>query len=262
MRALVRLLKSAVVAVSQELFAFFSRDVTEKLPQGAVLAIAPHPDDETLGCGAAIARLCAEGRRVRIVVVTDNSVTTGSPIGLPDHLAAIRRGEVKRAAAQMGVSEDNVVLLMHPDGDASSRIEKIADDLGKIIADFKPALILSPYGIDRTADHRAVAAALDIALKDAGFNGVVYEYPVWFWPFGALRHMMALSPLAAHRKIRAGEYLAKKRAAFAEHRSRVENLTGNEKLWMPLDREFITRFMKPYELFFEKKVKISSGEKE
>lgn len=38
---------------------------------GPVVIVAPHPDDETLGCGGLIARRAAEGRRIVVVVITD-----------------------------------------------------------------------------------------------------------------------------------------------------------------------------------------------
>ena len=34
------------------------------------LVIAPHPDDEILGCGGTIARLCAAGVEVHVAIVT------------------------------------------------------------------------------------------------------------------------------------------------------------------------------------------------
>ena len=37
---------------------------------GRVAVIAPHPDDEVLGCGGTIARLAAAGRQVDVVTVT------------------------------------------------------------------------------------------------------------------------------------------------------------------------------------------------
>ena len=36
-----------------------------------ILVLAAHPDDETLGCGATIARLSSEGNRVHLMTFTD-----------------------------------------------------------------------------------------------------------------------------------------------------------------------------------------------
>ena len=55
------------------------------------LVLAPHPDDETLGVGALIARKRAAGTRVRVLVVTDGRGSHVSSVLDPDALAAVRR---------------------------------------------------------------------------------------------------------------------------------------------------------------------------
>ena len=43
----------------------------DALAAGGVLVLAPHPDDETLGCGAALAAAVTAGYAVRVVAATD-----------------------------------------------------------------------------------------------------------------------------------------------------------------------------------------------
>ena len=45
------------------------------LPTGNVLVIAPHPDDESLGCGGLLSMLAAAGRSLHIVFVTDGGAS-------------------------------------------------------------------------------------------------------------------------------------------------------------------------------------------
>ena len=45
------------------------------LPKGGkALVLAPHHDDETLGCGGTLARLCQSGWHVKLVIVTDGAL--------------------------------------------------------------------------------------------------------------------------------------------------------------------------------------------
>ena len=47
-------------------------------PMGDTLVIAPHPDDEVLGCGGTIARLARRGEKVTVAIVTKGTPLRGS----------------------------------------------------------------------------------------------------------------------------------------------------------------------------------------
>jgi len=65
---------------------------------GTCLVLAPHPDDESLGCGGLIAACCAAGRPPVVAVLTDGSGShPGSRAFPPTRLAAIRKAEVTAA---------------------------------------------------------------------------------------------------------------------------------------------------------------------
>src|SRR5947209_4351316 len=57
------------------------------------LVFAPHPDDETLGCGGAIVRKKRAGAVVKIVVMTDGSASHPGQID-PDELKKLRAEEM------------------------------------------------------------------------------------------------------------------------------------------------------------------------
>ena len=70
-----------------------------QLPAGPLLVIAPHPDDETLGCGGLIIRERLAGRLVRIVFLTDGSQShRDHPSLTPTALAKLRKAEAVAAA--------------------------------------------------------------------------------------------------------------------------------------------------------------------
>lgn len=247
----MRWLKQAVVRGFQILFEWLGRDVTDNLPPGDVLVIAPHPDDETLGCGALIARLAGSGRKVRIVLATDGSKSANSKSIGPAQLSDIRYEELKQAMRRLGVRAEDVLFLGFPDGAADQHSGPMAGKLAEAVRQAAPGLILMPSGRDKTPDHRAVAGAVEQALAATRFKGVVYEYPIWFWPVCAMQTMLEIAPLRTLRKVRTAGFLTVKQEAIAAHRSQFENLTG-EPEWKTLDDAFKIRFLRPYEIFFEK----------
>src|SRR5262245_30184806 len=77
-------------------------------PAGPVLVVAPHPDDETIGCGATLALHARRGDTVHVVVVTDGEL--GDPRGLfarddggAGSYVELRRDECRRALQALGV---------------------------------------------------------------------------------------------------------------------------------------------------------------
>ncbi|MFF2270468.1 PIG-L family deacetylase [Cellulosimicrobium cellulans] len=111
------------------------------VPDGGLLAVHAHPDDETLATGALLATWARSGQRVTVVTCTRGE--RGEVIDTPAHptgvgplegdgpaLAAHREGELARALAALGVADhvflDTVALptaSSAPDGGASPRFE-------------------------------------------------------------------------------------------------------------------------------------------
>src|SRR6185369_17120293 len=74
-----------------------------------VLVFAPHPDDESLGCGGTLARLAGHCA-IKVVLVTDGSGAGG----LPEGSDKLRQAEFGAALDILGV--DDFVCLEQPDG--------------------------------------------------------------------------------------------------------------------------------------------------
>src|SRR5579863_8786415 len=137
--------KSIIFHYIRTWFGFFSTDCATTLPEGPVLIIAPHPDDETIGCGASIARFCAEGRKVRVIIVTDGSSSVKSAILTPGELSVIRHNESLKAAEILGLSGKDVFPLSYPDGKIAHHIKDISKAIAYHIAQFNPAIIFTPH---------------------------------------------------------------------------------------------------------------------
>lgn len=121
--------------------------------QSPVLAIAAHPDDEVIACGAMLAWHRRAGHAVRVVHCTDGAA--GDPMGHYDDIAAVRRREGREALQRLGV--DDVVSLALPDGGLPEHLEHLHAKLRAEIVRAAPATLYSFFFTEAHRDHRAVA---------------------------------------------------------------------------------------------------------
>ncbi|CAO5190423.1 putative LmbE-like protein [Frankia sp. AiPs1] len=155
-------------------------DVTTSMARSSCLVVAPHPDDETLGCAVAVIRKRAVGTPVTIVIVSDGS--KAEPVTLPpDELVEVREAETRRACAVLGVTETDVLFLGFPDSELGGSLDAIASRLAEIIRARRPAQILVPASCEGHPDHDATHDAATQAAAAAEFTGQLLEYTVWFW---------------------------------------------------------------------------------
>ncbi len=125
------------------------------------LILAPHYDDEVLGCGGLAAQLVAAGTAVQVLFLTDGAAMP--PQGQPaEEYAARRRAEARSACQQLGVSELEELGL--PDGQLELRVDELATAIEARLlaaAEQRPVdLLLVPSPLEITADHRAAFAAV------------------------------------------------------------------------------------------------------
>jgi LmbE family N-acetylglucosaminyl deacetylase len=246
--------------------ALFGRglDDTWRSSRTPALVLAPHPDDETLGCGATILRKRAAGTPVRVVVVTDGGGSHRSAVLSVMDLKEIRRREAIAACAQLGVAGDRVQFLGYSDGSLADQVDRLTQDVLSLAADFGPGEILAPSGMDGHPDHRALNRAVRRAIHLMDNPIPILEYPVWFWDarswvdfdasalakIGQLIHRpLALLGRCRPRVVPTGPFLARKQAAVAAYRSQLCNITG-EPGWPVLDPVFLRCFLGQQEIFF------------
>lgn len=109
-----------------------------------LLVLAPHPDDEVIGCGGLVAQHLREGRAVRVLVATD-----GAQAGD----AQTREQESRAALDSLGKSAE-LEFLRFPD-------RALGDDVAPRLRDellaFRPDLVLVPSPIEIHPDHLALA---------------------------------------------------------------------------------------------------------
>lgn len=264
MRRVLRQFQPAYFAALQRALFLRGREITGTLTAGPLLVIAPHPDDETLGCGAAIMRAVDAGQRVHVVVVCDGRHSQQSKKITPAELAVIRRNEVEEACRRLGVPESEVSHLGFEDRHVADSAREVADRLEAIAREFGPANILAPSGIDKHPDHRAIHVIVSRMVEQGRLTAPVYEYPVWFWTagtwmtasHGAPRRavQLALRPLrtallSRPLLVRTDGLLKRKRHALEAFDSQMRNITG-EPGWPVLEEGFLSSFFRGHELYF------------
>jgi LmbE family N-acetylglucosaminyl deacetylase len=121
------------------------------------LVLAPHYDDEVLGCGGLLAQLARGGAEVRVLFISDGSGGV-EEVGDRAGYARRRREESTAALAALGVAAAEHLGL--PDGQLTHRLDEIAAALRHWLAELGPDLVLVPSPLEATADHQAAFAAL------------------------------------------------------------------------------------------------------
>lgn len=156
-----------------------ARDATVQAAGRSLLVIAPHPDDETLGCGGRILLARQAGTPVTVVTATDGGLS--NPNIDPDELSQRRHRELTRAANRLELAERSVITLGYPDGELEAYVDELADDLTEIIARLRPDDVCVTCAAESHADHSAASRATRIALQRAGVQARLLEYPIWLW---------------------------------------------------------------------------------
>lgn len=120
---------------------------------GKVLVFAPHPDDETLGCGGTLALLRNNGCAVKVVFVTDG----GGAGSLPEGSVAIRQQEAKTALTALGIQD--WLFMDEPDGSFRSH-PKFEQQALEIMQQFQPDWLFLPSVLDYHRDHVAIGQTI------------------------------------------------------------------------------------------------------
>jgi LmbE family N-acetylglucosaminyl deacetylase len=140
------------------------------------LVVAPHPDDEAIGCGGIVAQNAAEGSRISVAFLSSGEC--GIPSKAAPDAVREREREAVAAAEILGVAE--LHFLRAPDGQIEAQCEKTARTLADVLRDDPPDLIRIPHPLDGHADHHAAWPVVQNALRIAGIpTPQILAYEVW-----------------------------------------------------------------------------------
>ncbi|MGD9943396.1 MAG: PIG-L deacetylase family protein [Burkholderiaceae bacterium] len=154
------------------------REIASLLGGSTVVhVIAPHPDDEILGCGGLIRQASRLGAAVRIVAVTDGEASHPRSRYWPTAaLARLRTRESERALQRLSVPAQRDRLRL-----ADGKVERHEAELvAALCASVAPGdTVVAPWQLDGHPDHEATARASRMAAHARGARFL--EVPIWGW---------------------------------------------------------------------------------
>ncbi len=222
---------------------------------GSTLVVAPHQDDESLGCGGAIALLRRAGIPVTVLFVSDGTGShPNSRAYPPQRLCDTREAEALAALALLGVRQEAAIFLRLPDTavplpgqtDFAAAVERV----GSALDAAAPQTILLPWRRDPHGDHRAAWALVHAALARKTIRPRLLEYPIWVWELGEARDLPRPGEVMGWR-LAIDEVASQKGAAIAAHRSQTTALIADDPAGFRLLPRMLAHFAAPWEIYLE-----------
>ncbi len=221
---------------------------------GSLLVLAPHPDDESLGCGGLIRILKNFDQPVSVVFVTSGQAShPNSKTHSQNTLGKLRENEALEACKVLGVPEDNVHFLKAQDGQLTylddSAILSLVEEIYKIFERHDFRAVAMPWRRDPHPDHIIVSQIGDMVLSKTSNETIKIEYPIWLWRNGVILDWPDKSEVSPYR-LNIEDVFTKKWKAINKHRSQLGNVIGDDPYGFVLTKELLKPFSSTTEYFF------------
>lgn len=146
-----------------------------------VLIVAPHPDDEVLGCSGLIQRMIENGKQVHIVILSGGGKSHQSCCHIDEStLIDSRRNLSRKAAEILGLPLNQLHFLDYPDGRISYN-DPETQRLQTLIEKISPDAIFVPHKGEGWSDHIEAGKIVREIIRTKTTPIQLYEYCVWFW---------------------------------------------------------------------------------
>lgn len=223
---------------------------------GTTVVIAPHPDDESLGCGGTIALLRELDLPVYVIFVSDGSMSHPNSKKYPaEKLRQLRENEALQALKILNISESNAVFMRLKDRsvpdrnapDFDSAVQQLLVELNQI----QPDTILITWEKDHHPDHRASYQIMEEAVFKLGYRPRILQYLIWIWELGNPSDI-ADNQIFKWFYVDVETVSGIKKNAIHSHLSQVSRLIDDDPQGFMLSPEILAHFDYNDELFIEK----------
>ena len=217
---------------------------------GKTLIVAPHPDDESLGCGGAIALLRKFEIEVSILVLSDGTLSHPNSRKFPkEKLRDLREKELKNAAEILGVKSENLTFFRYLDRSVpninSSEFSAAVERCQKYLAQIAPQTIFVPWRRDPHPDHCAAYQLLTAAKTE---NQQIIEYPIWLYELAESDNAPLKTEVSAFR-LDITSVVETKQQAIRAHHSQTTDLIDDDPHGFRLSEQVLQNFAVPFEIY-------------
>ena len=217
---------------------------------GRIMILAPHADDESLGCGGLIAQCCRYNRPPVIVFVTDGTGShPNSPSTPPAALRRLREAEAEEALRRLGHDDpDAIIFLGLRDTAAPHHGPVFNAAMARISLLAKGCTtICAPWHHDPHCDH--VATDL-LAQGVAACTGMRHlSYPVWGWTLPP--QLEIDEPPVDGIRLNIADVLPAKKTAIAAYRSQLGKIIHDDPSGFELPANLLHVFERPFEVYLK-----------
>ncbi|RXJ44365.1 bifunctional PIG-L family deacetylase/class I SAM-dependent methyltransferase [Gelidibacter gilvus] len=229
---------------------------------GHSLIIAPHPDDEALGCGGMISYLRSQNVPVSVVFMTSGGASHLNSLKYPPKLLAeVREAEALKSCEILGVHADHVFFYRYPDGVLSSyedeKVKEIAQQISLLMEKQEIKTIFYPWRRDVHPDHKMCNTIGFSAVNQNKSSVQIVEYPVWLWNISEENDWPEEEEISVFR-LNVTEVLEQKKAAIFAHKSQTSEFIDDDPSGFRLTEDLLAPFLGDYEFYFFTKDKMES----
>lgn len=219
-----------------------------------MLVVAPHPDDDVIGCGGTLHGLARAGIQPTVLYVTDGRASHPHSLRFPPpRLTLLREDEARAALIELGVSTRPIFLRVQ-DGAlatlAPARREWVVQQIHGAICNLKIDTILGPWPHDPHSDHIATARAIRMALRLIERPPRSVHYAVWTAIRGGEKRFRMLNSQNAFEVGLDADAVNAKRRALLQHRSQTSALIDDDPQGFRIDETLIDEWLRPTEAFY------------
>lgn len=188
-----------------------------------ILIIAPHADDEVLGCGGLIEKARKHGNEVKVIIGSVGDVPfRHNDNGIVE--ASTRKRELKDALAHLGCQDFEILFENKESAMDTIPRNQIVSQLDLALDTFLPTMALIPYP-SYHQDHQVLFQASMASLRPDQKRKpkliAMYEYPLIVWQYPKLNDVGELY-------LDISSSIDLKIEAFCKHTSQIRS--GNHPL--------------------------------